>query len=71
MADRYFKKSKEKFKVGYSDTVFKYNFSSHKIESLEERFIECDKDGKELKKEKPKAEKPKAKKESSKKGSKK
>ena len=59
MADRYFKKSKTKFKVGYSDKIFKYNAGSHKIADLENRFEECDIDGKVIIKEKPKA-KPKA-----------
>ena len=35
MADRYFKKSKDKFKVGYSSKIFKYDFRTHKIEDLE------------------------------------
>ena len=34
----------------------------HDIKSLEDRFIECDVDGKELKKDKPKAEKKSSKK---------
>ena len=55
---------KDKFKVGYSDTIFRYDFRRHKIESLEERFIECDKDGNEIKKATPK---PKTKKKSTKK----
>jgi len=55
MAERYFKKSKDKFKVGYSDKVFKYNKGSHKIEDLENRFTECDADGSVVKpKPKPK-----------------
>ena len=58
MAERYFKKSKDKFKVGYSSKIFKYNFRTHKIDDLEERFIECDVDGNEIKrKPKPKKEK--------------
>ena len=52
MADRYFKKSKDKFKVGYSDTIFKYDFTRHNIQSLKDRFTECDANGKELKVEK-------------------
>ena len=50
MADRYFKKSKDKFTVGYSSKIFKYDFTRHNIEDLEERFAECDASGKEIKK---------------------
>ena len=50
MADKYFKKDKTKYKIGYSDVVFKYDPRNHDIESLQTRFIECDKDGKEIKK---------------------
>ena len=46
MADRYFKKP---------NGVIIEAQSNHDIKSLEDRFIECDVDGKELKKEKPKA----------------
>ena len=60
MAERYFKKSKDKFKVGYSSKVFKYDFTRHKIDDLENRFIECDVDGNAIK-AKPKS-KPKKKK---------
>ena len=45
MSDRYFKKA--------SGDVFKV-LPQHNIKSLEDRFTECDADGKELKKEKPK-----------------
>lgn len=48
MAERYFKKSKSRFTVGYSDKVFKYIRGLHKIESLEERFEECDAKGKNI-----------------------
>ena len=62
MTDRYFKKSKDKFKVGYSSKVFQYDFRRHKVDDLEERFIECDANGNEVKKEKPKVKaKPEAK----------
>ena len=44
--ERFFKKDKSKFKVGNSDVVFKYNKGRHKIEDLENRFVECDKNGK-------------------------
>ena len=50
MADRYFKKSKDKFTVGYLSKVFKYDFRRHNIEDLQERFTECDASGKEIKK---------------------
>ena len=50
MAERYFKKSKDKFKVGYSDTIIKYNFRNHDIKSLEDRFEECDVNGNAIKK---------------------
>ena len=46
MADRYFKKDRNKFNVGYTDVVFKYDPNNHDIESLEARFTECDKNGK-------------------------
>tara|TARA_R100000700_G_C3128263_1_gene114478 strand:+ start:285 stop:485 length:201 start_codon:yes stop_codon:yes gene_type:complete len=45
MADRFFKKAKNKFKIGYSDKIFKYDYTRHKIEDLENRFEECDKNG--------------------------
>ena len=38
MADRYFKKEADKFSIGNSDVVFKYDFTTHKIEDLETRF---------------------------------
>ena len=60
MADRYFKKSKNKFKVGYSDKVFKYNKGSHKIEDIENRFEECDVKGNLIKKIVKKSSKKKA-----------
>ena len=50
MADRYFKKDKTKYSIGYSDVIFKYDPKNHDVESLEARFIECSKDGKEIKK---------------------
>ena len=53
MAERYFKKS---------NGVIIEAGSNHDIKSLEERFTECDANGKELKKEKPKAKKKKTKK---------
>ena len=46
MADRYFKKDKTKYSIGYSDVIFKYDPKNHDVESLEARFIECDKNGK-------------------------
>ena len=51
MAERYFKKDKKKYSVGYSDVVFKYDPKNHDIISLETRFDECDKNGKTIKKE--------------------
>ena len=51
MAERYFKKDKNKFNVGYSDVIFKYDPKNHDIESLKTRFDECDKNGKTIKKE--------------------
>ena len=53
MAERYFKKA--------DGTVIEVQ-PQHDIKSLEERFTECDANGKELKKEKPKAKKKKTKK---------
>jgi len=50
MADRYFKKDKTKYSIGYTDVIFKYDPRNHDIKSLESRFIECSKDGKEIKK---------------------
>ena len=50
MADKYFKKDKTKFSIGNADVVFKYDPRNHDIKSLEARFIECSKDGKEIKK---------------------
>ena len=58
MADRYFIKSKDKFSIGNTDIIIKYDFRYHDIESFEERFIECDADGKKIK---PKPKKKKAK----------
>tara|TARA_Y100001963_G_C6652296_1_gene386338 strand:- start:286 stop:456 length:171 start_codon:yes stop_codon:yes gene_type:complete len=49
MAERYFKKA--------DGTVIEVQ-PQHDIESLKDRFTECDANGKELKKEKPKAKKP-------------
>ena len=53
---RYFKKSKDKFKIGNTDIIIKYDFRFHDIESFEERFIECDADGNAIK-PKPKKKK--------------
>ena len=53
MAERYFKKP---------NGVIIVAGVQHDIKSLEDRFIECDVDGKELKKDKPKAEKKSSKK---------
>ena len=50
MADRYFKKDKTKYSIGYTDVIFKYDPRNHDVKSLESRFIECSKDGKEIKK---------------------
>ena len=61
MSDRFFKKDKTKFTVGYASKVFKYDRSRHNIEDLENRFDECDADGNPVKtKPKPKAKKKKA-----------
>ena len=49
--DKYFKKS--------NGLVIKYDPSNHDLDSLKDRFQECDADGSEIKKPKPK---PKAKK---------
>ena len=54
MAERYFKKDKTKYNIGYSDIVFKYDPKNHDIESLETRFIECDENGKTITKTKAK-----------------
>ena len=51
--ERYFKKSKEKFKIGNADIIIKYDSRCHDIESLENRFIECDANGKNKPKPKP------------------
>tara|TARA_R100000152_G_C6757003_1_gene180785 strand:+ start:554 stop:781 length:228 start_codon:yes stop_codon:yes gene_type:complete len=56
MSEKYFKKSKDKFKVGYSSKVFKYDFRKHNLEDLQERFVECDSKGKEIKKTTKKVE---------------
>ena len=55
---RYFKKPKDKFKVGNTDIIIKYDFRFHDIKSFESRFIECDADGNDIK-PKPKAKKKK------------
>jgi len=55
---RYFKKPKDKFKVGNTDIIIKYDSRFHDIKSFESRFIECDADGKTIK-PKPKAKKKK------------
>ena len=60
---RYFKKPKDKFKVGNTDKIIEYDSRSYDIESFEERFIECDSDGNEIK-PKPKAKPKSSKKES-------
>ena len=57
--DRYFKKSKEKFSIGNTDVIIKYDFRSHDIKSFESRFVECDSNGNKIK-PKPKAKKKKA-----------
>ena len=57
MADRYFKKDKTKYSIGYSDVVFKYDPKNHNVESLEARFVECDANGKTIKKATKKAAK--------------
>jgi len=51
MADRYFKKISKDYAVGNTDIVFKYEYSRHDLDSLKERFTECDKSGKTIKKE--------------------
>ena len=48
MADKYFKKDKAKYSIGYTDVIFKYDPKNHDIKSLEVRFIECDKNGKNI-----------------------
>ena len=57
MADRYFKKDKKKYSIGYSDVIFKYDPKNHDVESLEARFVECDANGKAIKKATKKATK--------------
>ena len=42
MSERYFKKPTGK--------IIKYDFRTHNIESLDERFTECDKDGNKIEK---------------------
>ena len=56
MADKYFKKDKKKYSIGYTDVIFKYDPKNHDIKSLEARFIECSKDGKTLARKKAKSE---------------
>lgn len=56
MSERFFKKDKSKFKIGNNDVVFKYDKNRHKIEDLENRFIECDKNGKKITKKASKKE---------------
>ena len=53
---RYFKKPKDKFKIGNTDKIVEYDPKNHDIESFEKRFIECDADGKTIK-PKPKKKK--------------
>ena len=50
MAERYFKKSKSKFNVGYSDVIVKYDSRKHDIKSFEDRLEECDANGNAVKK---------------------
>tara|TARA_R100000995_G_scaffold52368_1_gene25389 strand:- start:2419 stop:2559 length:141 start_codon:yes stop_codon:yes gene_type:complete len=40
-----------------SGVVFEYDENRHDLDSLKERFVECDKDGNEVKKEKKKTKK--------------
>ena len=47
--DRYFKKPKEKFSIGNTDVIIKYDSRLYDIASFEERFIECDANGKTVK----------------------
>ena len=49
MSDRYFKKDKTKYSIGYTDVIFKYDPRNHDIESLKTRFEECDKNGNTIK----------------------
>jgi len=56
--ERYFKKPKEKFSIGNTDIIIKYDSRSHDIKSFKNRFIECDADGNKIKpKPKPKKKK--------------
>ena len=57
MANRYFKKDTTKYSIGNSDVIFKYDPRNHDIESLEARFVECDANGKTIKKATKKAKK--------------
>ena len=60
--DRYFKKLKEKFSIGNTDVIIKYDSRDHDIASFEKRFVECDANGKTVKpKPKPKPKKKKTK----------
>ena len=57
MANRYFKKDTTKYSIGNSDVIFKYDPRNHDIESLQTRFIECDSNGKTIKKATKKGDK--------------
>ena len=57
MADKYFKKDKKKYSIGYTDVIFKYDPKNHDIESLKTRFVECDANGETIKKATKKATK--------------
>ena len=57
MADRYFKKDKNVYSVGNTDKIIKYDRQNHDLDSFKARFIECDANGKEIKKATKKAKK--------------
>ena len=56
MSDIYFKKERTSHNVGLSDNIFKFNKHQHNLKSCQDRFVQCDKDGNEIK-IKPKAKK--------------
>lgn len=50
----YLGKEKEMYFKKESGIIFEYDKERHDLKSLKERFVECDKDGKEIKKKKDK-----------------
>ena len=56
MSEIYFKKERAKHKIGLSDVIFKFDKHSQNLEDCQNRFTQCDANGKEIK-AKPKAKK--------------